>query len=560
MSKEYEQSNYLPAGTLLAGGRYRIVRHISSGGFGNTYEAVHVGLSVRYAVKEFFPKEFCEREEATHRMSIVSKSKVEQVERLSRKFLEEARGLATLRHPGIVRVHDVFEENGTAYFVMDFIEGRSLEAMLKLNGALKEENALYYIRQAAEALSYVHANNRLHLDLKPDNIMVDNQGNAILIDFGTSKFYDENTGQNNSTLLALTPGFAPPEQMSNDVRVFSPATDIYALGATFYRVLTGVNPPSSTSLASENEELKPLPAHISEGTRNAVMAAMQISSKKRPQSVADFLKLLEGAGVAASAGTMPIAPPVHATVDMPPIPPIASSSTTTSSSRKWLLPVIGGVAALAVILVLFLTCGGDKKAADLDEEEDIEYSEEGTEYTEEGENYDSYTSQAGSDSLTAADIPDIAAPMDCTAVYRYETSTKERYSIASQDYVESTDWNEPEIQQPEPPKEEVVLDNAIVEQQAQFPGGEPALLKFISDNIRYPAIAQENEVQGVVILRFKLSKDGSIGDVKIVRSLESSCDQEAMRVVKSLPRFTPARQQGIPVPVWFTLPIRFRIQ
>lgn len=110
------------------------------------------------------------------------------------------------------------------------------------------------------------------------------------------------------------------------------------------------------------------------------------------------------------------------------------------------------------------------------------------------------------------------------------------------------------------PKEEEVVDNAIVEVQATYPGGEAALLKFVSENLVYPAIAQEQDLQGVVTLRFRVEKDGSIGEIRIVKSLSKECDQAAAKVVKKLKRFTPARQQGHPVPVWFTLPVRFRIQ
>ena len=105
-----------------------------------------------------------------------------------------------------------------------------------------------------------------------------------------------------------------------------------------------------------------------------------------------------------------------------------------------------------------------------------------------------------------------------------------------------------------------VVDNAIVEVPATYPGGEAALLNFVSKNLVYPAIAQEQELQGVVVLRFKVDVDGSVSTVKVEKSLSRECDQAAADVVKKLHRFVPAKQQGHPVPVWFRLPIRFRIQ
>lgn len=288
----------LPVNTLLQGGKYKIVRFIGSGGFGCTYEAEHVLLQHRVAVKEFFAKDFCNRDEYTAHVTVGTVSKKELVEKLRKKFLDEARALSKLHHESIVRVTDVFEENGTAYFVMDFIEGKSLNDLLRAGGAMPEHKALHYIRQVAEALRYVHSNNRMHLDVKPANIMVDGKGNAVLIDFGASKQYDDESGENKSTLLGKTPGYAPPEQQDNDVVRFMPATDIYALGATLYKLLTGITPPSSSKLASGDEELEMLPVRVSENTRNAVAAAMRLRKTDRPQSIGEFLSILDGEGEA----------------------------------------------------------------------------------------------------------------------------------------------------------------------------------------------------------------------------------------------------------------------
>ena len=283
----------LQSGTLLQGGKYRIIRFINSGGFGCTYEAEHVMLENRVAIKEFFVKDFCNRDEVTAHVTVGTQSKRGLVNKLRQKFVDEARAICKLHHPGIVTVSDVFEENGTAYFVMDYIEGRSLSQMVHTDGPLTEGKALYYIRQVADALKYVHEHNRLHLDVKPGNIMVDGAGRAILIDFGASKQYDEQDGENTSTLLGKTPGYAPLEQMGNDVVKFLPSTDIYALGATLYKLLTGVTPLSAHLLAS-GEVLSPLPGDISDSTRQTIAAAMQVNKNKRPQSVAEFMRMLEG--------------------------------------------------------------------------------------------------------------------------------------------------------------------------------------------------------------------------------------------------------------------------
>ena len=148
--------------------------------------------------------------------------------------------------------------------------------------------------------------------------------------------------------------------------------------------------------------------------------------------------------------------------------------------------------------------------------------------------------------------------------------TKSKFAIASQDYVNETGGtgiNIDDLKENQqaggttvPPKEPEVVDNAIVEVPATYPGGEAALLAFVSKNLVYPAIAQEQELQGVVVLRFKVDVDGSVSSVKIEKSLSKECDQAAAEVVRKLHRFVPAKQQGHPVPVWFRLPVRFRIQ
>ena len=163
----------LPIGTILKGGTYRIVRFIGSGGFGCTYEAEHIELDEKVAIKEFFVKDFCNRDETTLRISVATQGKVGLVDKLRSKFKDEARSLYRLRHPGIVHVSDVFEENGTAYYVMDYVDGLSLQDIVASEGPLPEGRALKYVRQVAGALAYVHSNNRLHLDIKPDNVMVE---------------------------------------------------------------------------------------------------------------------------------------------------------------------------------------------------------------------------------------------------------------------------------------------------------------------------------------------------------------------------------------------------
>lgn len=284
---------YLSNNTFLQGGKYKIVRFISSGGFGCTYEAIDTMMDTRVAIKEFFVKDYCNRDEVTKHITLATQSKRELIAKLRKKFLEEARAIFQMKHDNIVRVYSFFEENNTAYYVMEFIEGESLGDMLKRRGSLSETEALDYIRQVADALRYVHSKNRLHLDIKPGNIMIGKNGKAVLIDFGASKHYDEGTGENTTTMQGLnTPGYAPYEQTIEGVTEFKPASDIYALGATLYKALTGITPPNSGLLAIHKATLSPLPSHISESTKKAIVSALQLHEENRPSSIDAFLKIL----------------------------------------------------------------------------------------------------------------------------------------------------------------------------------------------------------------------------------------------------------------------------
>lgn len=277
--------------TLLQDGRYRVTGVLGQGGFGITYEGVQVSLNRKVAIKEFFMKELCERDNDSSYVSVPSTGSRDVVERFRQKFLKEARNIASFTCKGIVSVIDVFEENGTAYYVMDYLCGGSLADKVK-NGPLPEPVALRYISQVAESLSYLHGRSVMHLDVKPANILLDEADNAVLIDFGLSKQYDDVGQQTSTTPVGLSHGYAPMEQYKRGgVSSFSPATDIYSLGATLYKLLTGQTPPEASDLI--NDGLPLFPALVSSRTRTAVETAMQPQISKRPQSIAEFLSLLD---------------------------------------------------------------------------------------------------------------------------------------------------------------------------------------------------------------------------------------------------------------------------
>ena len=287
---------HLKHGSVLQGGKYRIEKLLGQGGFGITYLAVQTGLNRKVAIKEFFMKEHCNRDADTSRVSVPSVGSRELVAKFKEKFIKEAQMISGYKHPNIVIIHDVFEENGTAYYVMEYHGGGSLSS---LSLPLSSEEASGYIRQVASALSYLHDHNTMHLDVKPSNVLIDSDGNAVLIDFGVSKRYDQAGNQTSSTPVGISHGYAPGEQYQQGTLTFSPATDIYALGATFYKLVTGDTPPDQNEV-NENG-LPPFPATVPASIAALIKKSMQPRRKDRPQSIAEFLGLLDVA-LAASTG------------------------------------------------------------------------------------------------------------------------------------------------------------------------------------------------------------------------------------------------------------------
>lgn len=287
----------LHPGDNLQGGKYRIEKVLGQGGFGITYLAIQGGLERTVAIKEFFMREACSRTSDSRSVTLGTEGNRETVDRYRQKFLKEARSIARLNHPHIVRIIDVFEENGTAYYVMEYVAGGSLSDRVGRQGALSEPEATRYIRQVADALNYIHTQRMTHLDVKPANIMLTDKDEAVLIDFGLAKQYDSATGhQTSSTPVGISEGYAPLEQyMQGGVGEFSPETDVYALGATYYKLLTGQTPPSASTVNEDGLPLEPLKSRgVSPQVITAITHAMEGRRRDRPKTVAEFLAEFDG--------------------------------------------------------------------------------------------------------------------------------------------------------------------------------------------------------------------------------------------------------------------------
>ena len=278
----------LSPGACLATGEYRIEQPLGQGGFGITYRGIDTRLNRAVAVKEFFP-EGCWRQGST----VVSAGRwnTDTYSSAKQKFLLEGQTLGQFNHPGIVRVFYYFEENNTAYMVMEYLRGKTLGELLQRQGKLSQNQALKLITKVAKALEILHQAQFLHRDIKPDNIMLADDGRVVLIDFGAARDFTTNCTARYTT--TLTPGYAPLEQYGRALKNGA-FTDIYALGSTLYHLLTGQAPVSAIERAAgvELKTVKEIAPQISSHVSEAIALAMVMDVKERLQSVREFLELL----------------------------------------------------------------------------------------------------------------------------------------------------------------------------------------------------------------------------------------------------------------------------
>ena len=234
----------LPTDTVL-GDSYRILRQIGSGGFGITYAAEDIRLGRTVAIKEYYPEEFGDRDP---KMSVRPKSERHKptFEWGRSSFIQEARTLARFQHPSVVRVSRVFEANSTAYMVMDFEAGQNFETWLRGLGRLPTQEELdRIVAPLLDALEMMHAENFLHRDIAPDNIIIRGDGSPVLLDFGAAR---RAVAERSRALTGIVKaGYSPHEQYASDGRLQGPWSDLYALGATLYRAVTG-KPPEEAAL------------------------------------------------------------------------------------------------------------------------------------------------------------------------------------------------------------------------------------------------------------------------------------------------------------------------
>lgn len=331
---------------------YEILKVLGQGSFGITYLATTrikgpLGdVPVTVALKEFFSKELNER---LPDGSVRESSSDSMAGKYRRDFRREAQNLSKLKHRHIINVLESFDANGTSYYSMEYIDGGSLDDYIRKSGGVEERDAEGCIRQIAEALSYMHNNRMLHLDLKPKNVMRRSDGTLVLIDFGLSKQYtDDGKAESSTNIGHGTPGYAPTEQSEQGCgRTFAPTIDIYALGATYYKLLTGETPPTASEVLNDGLPEQVLRKKgVADSTISLIKFSMSPRSKDRPQSVRAFLGLLSSKSKDDERTSFP-----SLKTDKKKVGEHQQKSKVSKEQKrfpKWVIGVIAGV-AIAVL-------------------------------------------------------------------------------------------------------------------------------------------------------------------------------------------------------------------
>jgi serine/threonine protein kinase len=325
---------------------YLLERVLGRGGFGITYLARDTSLDKHVAIKEYLPVEVAKREAVTTVRPRIDSQRDLYGWGLER-FIVEARTLARFDHPSIVRVHTLFEANGTAYMVMRFEEGDNFATLLERRGTIPEEKLLAILLPILDGLELVHNARFIHRDIKPDNIQIRVDGTPVLLDFGSAR---QAIGKPRTMTVLVAHGYAPFEQYDGNAESQGPWTDIYGLGATCYRAIAGVAPIDAIArvrnrLGSASDALVPATTigkgRYSERFLAGIDAALEFAEKDRPQTVAEWRKQIAGDRVPTTPGTPKAA-------DTPPhvAPP--------QRLRAKIIWTVAGAAAVAMAVGVFV--------------------------------------------------------------------------------------------------------------------------------------------------------------------------------------------------------------
>lgn len=346
-----KRPNALPHGSILAG-RYILGRVLGQGGFGVTYVALDKPAGRKAAVKEYLPSSLARRMPGTSLVSANTGADGESFRYGLSCFLEEARLLSKFNgNANIAAVRSFFQENGTAYFVMDYVEGISFKARLRSRGGrVSWQETVRILRPVMKALEAVHRAGVVHRDVTPDNIYIAGDGGVKLLDFGAARY---SLGDRSRSLdVILRPGYAPREQYLSRSRQ-GPFTDVYSLAACFYAAITGYLPQESLE-REERDELVPISrcgVRVPPGLESAIYKGLAVRAEDRYQSMGEFLAAVDRAEREAAPPPVPPGPPEP---EKPPAPP---APQPPAEPRRASAPLSGGGIACVVLCALAGTAG-----------------------------------------------------------------------------------------------------------------------------------------------------------------------------------------------------------
>ena len=401
------QSATLSPGTVVKGPKrsYTVLTVLGQGGFGITYlvsgkvKVDNIVLEGRFALKEHFISSLCSREGVTQAVQF-SAPVAEEVDRSMMAFIKEAQRLQSLGidHPNIVRINEVFEANNTAYYVMEYLGGTTLQDYVSRSGAMSPAAAKSLLRPVVEAVAMLHHNNIAHYDIKPGNIMLHEGDNGtvrpVLIDFGLSKHYNDR-GHATSTLAAAgyTPGYAPAEQYAG-IKQFSPQCDVYALAATLYFCMTGHDPKPAFELSPAEVE-RELSVILPAAEVAPILRALSTMPATRTADASAFLAEVFNGNLAPQPQSRPQPrfenkqPSGSATVKL----------DTTPAPKRKRFPIIAAIVAIVAVAIVVLLMNR-KDTAPTAEVENIEIVPDDKDESEPGlkyENLDLYATRDGKD-------------------------------------------------------------------------------------------------------------------------------------------------------------------
>ncbi|MBR5639322.1 MAG: TonB family protein [Muribaculaceae bacterium] len=594
IEKQYEY--VLPVGYVLKGGAsdYVIEKVLGKGGFGITYKVKgrilyqNIHVDVHFAVKEYFPDN-CWRDSDKTTL-LAPPTKQQEIYDGLQDFINEGQRLQQVckLNPNIVNVNEVFEANGTAYYVLEYLEGGSLTEKVRNSAAkcLTEEQMIEVMMPVGRAVQCLHDNHMLHLDIKPDNIVMrrddsDGTEEPVLIDFGIAvHFGGDGTPTSKTPSLGISPGFSPIEQYTQ-VKNFDPRFDVYAFSATCLYLLTGKAPVEALNIPTGFVR-SVIPSNVSERVAAAIECGMSKEKSQRTASISELLesfKPISHSVPPEPAVTPPSVVPPPVTLEQeymeeePDNGYVYDEELEDGGKKKMLWTIIGALLGLALLAGIVFwavkgcSSGNDKSKSDAEDASVEEVNSNVGGYYDETD--DNYTADTSSMTISTENLVDEKAEDKAPSkdVVQNQQPNDNKRAKDNNDNSSTETYNKDQSSAAQPSttnKQPSKTDNEVYKSAAQppqFPGGTSGLMNFLSQNIQYPQTAQDNGIQGKVVVQFVVEKNGKVGEVVVVRGVDKDLDKEAVRLCKMLPSFTPGRNSnGDPIRVWYTLPVTFKLQ